>query len=169
MAIWQQEIWEAVALHYFGLTIVCLMGGKEPREYSSRADHFLDSLDHFMPGCGLKMIGPPNWHFCGSNCHPSLGRYFQFFVDSYYAQSMRLDGRAGSHGTEIGLLWSSWQLRHQQMVRNLAEGWAWAYLHASGSAPHFFRRDRFKTLGTKDYSIVFLWIIKMYSNFNGPL
>lgn len=24
-----QEIWEAVALHYFGLTIVCLMGGKE--------------------------------------------------------------------------------------------------------------------------------------------
>ena len=77
MAIWQQEIWEAVALHYFGLTIVCLMGGKEPREYSSRADHFLDSLDHFMPGCGLKMIGP--------NCHLSLGRYFQFFVDSYYA------------------------------------------------------------------------------------
>jgi len=24
-----QEIWEAVALHYFGLTIVCLMGGKD--------------------------------------------------------------------------------------------------------------------------------------------
>ena len=24
-----EEIWEAVALHYFGLTIVCLMGGKD--------------------------------------------------------------------------------------------------------------------------------------------